>query len=180
MLSCNNRPRFSDRSEGVWRRMMVVPWRVEIPVAERIHGMTRIDWWQTSGELPGILNWAILGLARLRAQGGFTESELMKETLADYREEMNPARSFLTQHVEECADGRIRSTALYQFYSRWAKDNGYRPLAERTFGREVRRCFRKIERKQGGNRAERFWYYEKITFVQDEICGESTHDALLF
>ena len=180
MLSCNNRPRFSDRSDGVWRRMMVIPWEVEIPVAERVQGMARIDWWQESGELPGILNWAIAGLARLRTQGAFTRCRKAEEALLDYREEMNPARSFLLQHVEEAADSRIRSAGLYRFYNRWAKENGYHPLAERSFGKEVRRTFKKMKKKRGGNEGDRYWFYQGLTFTSDEIGGESTHDALLF
>jgi P4 family phage/plasmid primase-like protien len=180
MIACNNRPRFSDRSQGIWRRMLLIPWQVEITRAKKVKGMDKIEWWQQSGELPGIFRWALAGLARLRQQAGFTDSTVMKEALEDYQEEMNPAKVFLKANVEESEGSAIKSASLYSMYARWAKENGYCPLAERTFGKEVRRCFRHTERKRGGTRSDRFWFYSNLAFTQDEICGERTHEHSLF
>ncbi len=69
VIAANNRPRFSDRSSGIWRRMLLVPWNVKITADQRIAGMDKPDWWVTAGELPGIFWWAVLGLARLRESG---------------------------------------------------------------------------------------------------------------
>lgn len=59
VFASNNRPRFSDKSGGLWRRMILMPWRVTIPENERVRGMDTPGWWQDQGELPGILLWAI-------------------------------------------------------------------------------------------------------------------------
>jgi P4 family phage/plasmid primase-like protien len=179
MLACNNRPRFSDRSQGLWRRMLLVPWNVEITRERRVKGMDKIEWWQAASELPGILNWALIGLARLRAQGGFTDSDLMKEALQDYQDEMNPARIFMKENLESCKDGCIKSKALYSMYVRWAKDGGYHPLSEKTFGKEMKRRFH-VEKKRGGTRIDRYWYYEGVSFTVDDIGGMQTHEASLF
>jgi P4 family phage/plasmid primase-like protien len=70
ILACNNRPRFSDRSSGLWRRMILMPFRVTIAEDDpgRVFNMDKPEWWIESGELPGILNWAFAGLDRLRRQ----------------------------------------------------------------------------------------------------------------
>jgi len=180
MVACNNRPRFSDRSQGVFRRMLVVPWRVEITKEKRVKGMDKVEWWQESGELPGILDWALVGLARLKSQGGFTDSAIMQEALQDYQEEMNPARVFLTQYVEPCKDGGIKAASLYSHYRDWAKENGYHPLSERPFGKEVRRVFKTASRRNGGSRDGRYWWYEGVRYTQDEIAGKSTAEDLSF
>ena len=62
ILSTNNRPRFSDRSGGLWRRMILLPFNREVPEGERVLGMDKPVWWQESGELSGMLNWAIAEL----------------------------------------------------------------------------------------------------------------------
>lgn len=160
--------------------MLLIPWRVEITKEKRIRGMDKVEFWRDSGELPGILNWALVGLHRLRGQRGFTDSVIMSEALKDYQEEMNPARVFLQENVEFERDHQIRSKELYKFYKMWAEELGYRPMADKNFGREVKRRFPQAERKKSGTRDERFWIYEGLKFSQLEICGKSTDEARLF
>jgi len=178
MVAVNQRPRFSDRSRGIWRRMKLIKFDVEITREKRIKGLDKIEYWQRSGELPGILNWALRGLARLRAQGDFTECESENQEIEDYKEEVNPARSFLNQYVEESDSGAIPSALIYSIYKTWCGENGYHPLAERSFGKEVKRKFPKINRRKMGNRQHRFWEYYGIQFSQEEISGKSTSEML--
>jgi P4 family phage/plasmid primase-like protien len=180
IIACNNRPRFSDRSQGIWRRMLLIPWRIQIDREKRVHGMDKVDWWQNSGELPGIFRWALLGLARLRAQRGFTESAVMAEALKDYQEEMNPARVFLQENLESERDHAVRAKVVYKIYRKWCDEAGHKPLADKNFGKEIKRVFPSAERKHAGTRDDRFWIYDGMKFCQEEICGEKTEDAKLF
>jgi P4 family phage/plasmid primase-like protien len=180
MVAVNTRPRFSDRSRGIWRRMKLIKFDVEITREKRIKGLDKIEYWERSGELPGILNWALRGLARLRAQNGFTESESENQEIEDYKEEVNPARAFLSEYVEETTSGKIATKFLYGWYKKWAAENGYHPLSERVFGKEVKRKFPKMDRRKGGTRESRNWEYFGIQFSQEEIEGEKITDARLF
>lgn len=188
MLACNNRPRFSDRSQGIWRRMLLVPWKVEIPERERVPNMDKPWFWERSGELPAILNWALIGLDRLREQGRFTTSEESRRAMADYQDESNPAAAFLKEHVEQSKDGHIRCKELYGLYTIWTESNGNRPLGERQFGKEVSRYFKHTFRQRGDetvvrkgeNRRVRYWFYRGLQFTVDEICGQKTNDHELF
>lgn len=180
LIACNVRPRFGDRSDGVWRRMKLVPWRIKVPENRRVRGMTDPEWWEESGELPGIFRWALVGLHRLRAQRGFTYSELEAEAIAEYREETNPAKIFLQENLEANRGGKVKSADVYRLYRKWALENGYHPLSERVFGKEVRREFPGVRRVAGGNRKERYRLYEGMVFSQDEICGEETFHSNMF
>ena len=179
MLACNNRPRFSDKSDGIWRRMLLVPWRIQIAPEDRIPNMDKPWWWEQSGECPGILLWAIQGLHRLQQQGRFTRSEVCEEALGDYRTEMNPARSFLADHCISNSASKIRTAKIYSLYSLWSRANGHHPLSERQFGKEVLRFFLKSKKERSGT-GSREYYYRGICFSCDEICGESVSDALFF
>lgn len=163
VLATNNRPRFSDRSGGLWRRMVLIPWRVTIPESERVTGMDKPEWWQASGELPGIFGWAIVGLHRLRQQGRFTQPEICKEALAEYRAESNPARLFLTENYRENSLDYTEATSIYSAYREWCQANGYFPLADRSFGKEVVRVFPNTKRGQKGTGKDRFWAYNGIS-----------------
>ena len=180
MIAANNRPRFNDRSDGMWRRMLVIPWRIEISPEKQVRGMDKVAWWTDSGECPGIFRWALVGLSRLRRQHGFTHSEIMDETIAEYKEEMNPARSFLKEYVEEGISGIIQASELHRLYKKWSEENGYRPLSEKQFGKEVKRVFRTSKRVRRGTRASRGYCYEGVQFSCDEICGDKTNESTLF
>jgi P4 family phage/plasmid primase-like protien len=161
VLATNNRPRFSDRSGGLWRRMILMPFRVTIPENDpgRIRGMDKPDWWIASGDLPGILNWALAGLDRLRREDRFTRSEICEQTLAEYRTENNPARMFLLEMCREDPQEQAPCGKLYRAYTGWCNANGYSPLADRSFGKEVRRVFPKMERREIGPRGSRLYAY---------------------
>jgi phage/plasmid-associated DNA primase len=143
--------------------MLLVPWRVQIAKADRIKGMDKVEWWHESGELPGILNWAVRGLHRLRAQKGFSDSEIMDKALENYRAETNPARQFLLEICSESTlDETILSKDLYGAYCRWCKENGHNyPLSEKQFGKEIKRSYPKMKRDRQTT-GTREWYYRGI------------------
>ena len=182
VLSANNRPRFSDRSGGLWRRMMVIQFDVTIPKDERILGMDKPEWWERSGELPGIFWWAVLGLHRLRQQGGFTESEQSVAAVEEYREETNPARAFLVECCEasDDPDATIFSSELYGTYCKWCRSHGYHSLGERMFGREVKRVFPSTARRKLGARGNRSWAYSGIVLVESNEVDANSQDSRSF
>jgi phage/plasmid-associated DNA primase len=65
-----------------------------------------------TAELPGIFNWAIEGLRRLRCRGRFTDPALCREALETYRTESNPARAFLQECVVAKPDGVVFPTVV--------------------------------------------------------------------
>lgn len=156
-FAANNLPRFADRSSGIWRRMLLLPYRVVIPAGRQDVHLTRT----LLEELPGIFNWAVEGLRRLRRQGHFTEPRVCHEALEAYRTESNPARAFL----QECAyfDLKTRTACetVYERYRAWCHDHGYTALDASQFGKEVARCFAKVVRKRGAGSGSptRLWYY---------------------
>jgi P4 family phage/plasmid primase-like protien len=166
MMSANNRPRFKDGSSALWRRMMIVKFDQTISQEERVYGMDNPRWWEQSGELPGIFWWAVLGLHRLRSQWAFTESTKSKEAIQEYREETNPARSFLFECCEAADPSAVVfSKELYEGYCKWCRANGYHPFGEMRFGKEVKRTFPGTDRKRVSTRGERPWYYTGLTYT---------------
>lgn len=182
MIGCNNRPRFSDRTSGIWRRMILVPWRVQIAEADQVPNMDKPWWWEQSGELPGMFNWALVGLARLRDQGHFSQSTVSGNALQDYKHEMNPAGAFLAEFVEAAEDHEfVRSSWLYKLYSGWAKESGYKALGASMFGKEVSRRFEGSKRKQKremGSDRRRHWVQFGIRISQEAILDCSTEDTV--
>jgi P4 family phage/plasmid primase-like protien len=161
MLSSNNRPRFRDRSAGLWRRMMVIPFRVTIPI-ERQDPLLKE---KLKAELPGVLLWAIEGLKRLRRNGMFTLPAVCQDALEDYRQESNPAKVFLTESCEEKSTASTPSTLLYKRYVVWTKENGFETLDSRQFGKEVKKAFPKVARHRIVRAGKRPWVYRGLSCV---------------
>lgn len=169
MMCCNVKPRIADRSQGVWRRMILMPFRVQIGRADRVAGMDKPDWWLEAGDLPGILNWAIAGLHRLRSQGDFTYSEVCAEAIGEYQSENNPASVFLTEgySITNDQDAKTLCKDLYSHYRRWAETNGFKPINSKNFGREVAASWPGIERKKVSYEGRREWAYMRLTEVEE-------------
>ena len=134
-----------------------MPFRVEIHQDDpaRVFGMDKPEWWIASGEMPGLFNWALVGLDRLRRNNRFTRSEICEQALAEYRTENNPARMFLVETCSEAPEEHAPCGVLYKAYREWCNANRYSPLADRAFGKEVRRVFTKVVRRELGPRESR-------------------------
>lgn len=154
-FATNTRPRFSDRSEGVWRRLLMLPFTVQIPPE-------RQDRWlgeKLQQELPGIFIWAVQGLQRLRERGHFLEPTVSHTAKEEYRREVNPARVFLEEQCEADPRATVEKDHLYRTYKIWAEAQGYRPLGNAQFSKEVRRVYpvvRPSRPRQGEERKNTF------------------------
>jgi putative DNA primase/helicase len=137
MVTTNNRPSIGDRSDGLWRRMKLLPFRVQIPVEEQDPHLRQ----KLEAEIAGILNWALVGLRSLRQRGHFIEPEVCKAAERQYRGESNPAGIFLREECHLDSGARTRVDVLYRTYAVWAKANGHTLLNNAQFGKEVsRKC----------------------------------------
>src|SRR5262249_46504199 len=159
VLATNNRPRFTDRSGGLWRRMLLMPFRVEIKANERVYGMDNPGWWLASGELPGIFNWAIAGLQRLQQQGRFTDPAVCRDAVDQYRDECNPARLFLKEQCSRLKNNEAPPDYVYHQYRSWCVTNGFSPLAATAFGKEIFRPYPGVSKKRLGSRNDRHYIY---------------------
>jgi putative DNA primase/helicase len=90
---------------------------------------------QTPEELSGLLNIALAGLARLRANGWkFSYDKSIEDVEVMYKRNANPVYAFL---VDECESGRatdfIEKTTLYAAFQEYALKHGIRPLSSTKF-----------------------------------------------
>ena len=158
ILATNNRPRFVDRTDGIWRRLILVPWNVVVSDEKRIYGLGEQI---IREDLAGVFNWAIAGLKRLREQGRFTESEIVQVAINEYKLESNPAKAFLRENYDE-GNGEAKVHEVYNNYKDFCEECGYRPLNMSNFGREVRRLFPHIMKVRRQNNGLRYQVYAGI------------------
>lgn len=176
MLSFNNFPKIKDRSRGMWRRMLLVPFQVKIQTKDMVRHMDSADFWLENGESSGILNWAIQGLQRLKEQGDFTESAASEEAIDNYRRDTNPCLDFFDEHLEICPTNQVVAMHLYDLYCHWCTKQGQKPPGNRNFGVEVKRKYGDIRRRERSG--ERRWYYAGIKITVETIEGRRAENEI--
>ena len=90
---------------------------------------------QTPEELSGLLNIALAGLARLRANGWkFSYDKTVEDVEVMYKRNANPVYAFL---IDECEPGEatdyIEKTLFYNAFRNYAQAHGIRPLSSKKF-----------------------------------------------
>jgi len=143
LFSTNNMPRVGDKSEGYYRRLLILPFNRQFNKEERDH---KLKYKIASSELDGIFLWALNGLKRLRDRGYFEESASMLNVKDEYRKENNNVIIFVEEMCVLDAHDDISKDDLYQAYNNWCLDSGYRPLSKITFGRELIRQYASVNK----------------------------------
>jgi P4 family phage/plasmid primase-like protien len=121
----NHEPAVPDSDYGIWRRILKIPWVVQIPVEER---KTRTHFERMfKNERSGILNWAIEGWQQYKAQG-LNPPELVTSATAAFRADEDQLGRFLAECTEPDPTGAfsVKTTAIWQKYRAWCDDNGER------------------------------------------------------
>ncbi len=122
LLTCNEMPRTDDTTEGYFRRIIPMLWRVHF--ADGLQDPLLAETLRT--EAPGIFNWALVGLRRLEARGWrFELPEASKRLLQQYRDEEDNFRRFVAELCEPCIqpDG-LHTQVFYDAYCRFCAGQG--------------------------------------------------------
>jgi putative DNA primase/helicase len=122
-LAGNAKPTISGTDDGIWRRMVLIPWDVQIPKGER--DLTLAS--KLAAEQPGILAWAILGCLAWQREGLGRPPEVERATDA-YRQESNPLAGFLSDRCVIEPEAKVVRSALRMSYESWCVENGAHPV----------------------------------------------------
>lgn len=162
-FATNVLPRFADATDGLWRRLLLVPFTVQITdETKQDKNLVNPDWWIKSGEMPGIFNWALEGLKRLYERGHFIEPAISRIAKENYRQDANPSRTFLLDNYEMSSTSHLSSKELYEAYYNNLKSEGHNPLSKTQLATEVKRAFPNVAltknpRRQANGERSRDW-----------------------
>ncbi len=137
-ISGNHKPEIRGADDGIWRRVMLVPWSVQIPDADVDPTLPA----ELRKERDGILAWMIEGALKY-LNTGLPIPAAVREATQDYRTMSDPMREFLVTECEVTGDGADRVTAphirdafnawrLAQAESTWTSNTISRRMMERS------------------------------------------------
>ena len=136
IFACNELPPINDRSDGIWRRMIAMPFNKQF--AEHERDLERSD--RLMEELPGIFNWALAGAVRLFEQGGFTRCQVCADCAGEHRQHSDSFLEFVEEMTELGSGERVTTDEFYRAYVQYCDSNGRHAKSNAEVGKQVRAC----------------------------------------
>lgn len=136
-ISGNNKPAIRDTSDGIWRRMQLVPWDQQIPKSEVDTSFKA----KLLKEADGIFAWLMRGLIDWR-KNGLIEPDAVKMATSKYRDDSDTLGKFLRQCCtlrEHRKDDmwRVKKRDLYDLFEAWCAQTGDYHFSDRQFSKEM-------------------------------------------
>ena len=145
LLSANEFPRIKDHSSAFYQRLLLIPCERRFSEKEKNRNLDE----ELRIELPGIFNWAIEGLKRLKMRGKFEHPDFMKDAVEELENENNPAYVFFNDHIEIDLTGNvfIEKQTLFDLYKKWCIGNEQYNLTHIQFSQCVMKKYGQITPK---------------------------------
>lgn len=142
-------------------------------------------------ELPGIFNWGIQGLEKLRQIGRLPLSDYAKSILTEIEENLNPTDTFISKFIDFVPneDGGASCCLYldfaYQTYRKWTDLEGRKPIGRSRFSAAVNSFFstkpevRREQTTNGKGRGARMVYFTNLRMdcgPNDLLSGDFVAD----
>jgi len=126
-LVSNYRPQAQDDDSALWRRLMLLPFPVTIPEAERDPSVkARLRDPAIGG--PAVLAWAVEGCREWQKHGLKPPPAVLSAT-RQWRAENDPLADWIVERADLNPLASTTFKALNADYRAWAEDNGLRPIS---------------------------------------------------
>lgn len=147
VLSGNHKPVIRDDSDGIWRRVFLVPFEVQIPEEEVDPDLPR----KLRGEAAGIFGWMVRGCLDY-LDNGLAVPDRVRAATAEYREESDPIGAFLRNGCHITGDANDKETPLDLFaaFCLFARREGLPEFKQATFSKRLPDQTRKTWRGPDG------------------------------
>lgn len=155
LVISNELPRLADASGALASRFIILR-LVESFYGREDQGLTV----KLETELPGILNWAIAGLQRLRGRGYFTQPSSAAEAFQELEDLGSPIGAFLRERCEVAPGRHVECGRLFEAWAEWCKSQGRDHAGTvQTFARDLRAAMPalKTANLRTGNGRTRFY-----------------------
>lgn len=139
-VTTNHKPIVRGTDDGIWRRLVLIPFEVQIP-ADRVDKDLK---YKLLREAPGILEWMLEG-CRMWQRYGLQPPKRIAEASKEYRNEMDTLEHFITEECQRGEGYRAPAGELYTIYKKWADDTGEFKMNKNTFGKKMKEKFESIK-----------------------------------
>jgi putative DNA primase/helicase len=128
VLVTNHRPAVAGTDEGIWRRLLLIPWAVSVPKPEQDPDLPD----RIAAEADGVLAWAVAGCLAWQRDGLNPPAQVQAAT-ADYRAEQDHLATFIEDECIVSAAVRVPPGKLRAAYEDWCQRSGHEPKSPSVF-----------------------------------------------
>ena len=143
-MATNHKPIIRGTDEGIWRRIHMIPFTVQIPL-DKVDRQLKS---KLEREFPAILRWAAEG-CMLWQREGLKPPKAVLNMVREYRREMDVISAFLDDCCEVGEGFCARSSELYGAYSAWCEANTEYKMSNTKFSVELDKRFERVKRMDG-------------------------------
>lgn len=161
IFNCNDLPKITENTRAFFRRFLIIHFDVTISKDRMNFSLAKNI---IAEELPGVLNWMLLGLDRLQKNNMLSFCKASDEILDMYEKENDSIILFI-EEFRYChsATNSMKSKFIYSQYKDFCIESGYRPLDALHFSRSlVEKKFKKTRRSDGN------YYFIQILDAYEE------------
>lgn len=133
IFSCNDMPRINDLSDGLKRRIILIPFNARFSKSDANFDPFIIDKLMKPEALEYLLNLALAGLERILYNRAFTIPESVSNAWTEYEKTNNPVLGF----VEDAKIENELTSDVYLQYQTYCADSGLKHLSKAVFTREL-------------------------------------------
>lgn len=163
LFSANKLPRINDTSDGLMRRLVIIPFNAVFSEKDADFDAFIKDKLLTKSAMEYLLKLGVEGLRRVLTTG-FTEPLIVAKEKREYEVVNNPVLAFINEepkiHNEPVKD-------VYRKYSTWCYENGLKPYSHVEFGREISKHGFDSKVKRVSSKSIRV-YIKEVTDVTDK------------
>lgn len=150
IFSANEMPRINDFSDGLGRRLQIVPFKAKFSSKDPDYDPFITDKLLSDESMQYVLNLALKSLNRLLKNKHFTKSKAVEKELEKYQEENNPIISFINNEDVEIERSIVGD--LYMQYKAYCSENGYQAVSNISFSKQIKQLYNmdvKVQRVDG-------------------------------
>ena len=119
-MSTNHQPIVNGSDEGIWRRLIFIPFTAVIPPERRDPMLKQ----KLLTESAGILNWAVEGALKYQEDHKLDIPEIVKAQNSTYRDQMDTVGAFLEEVAVMGPSYRATSADVLKAFEVWEHTNG--------------------------------------------------------
>jgi len=155
LFSCNEIPRnYGDRSEGFFRRLIIIRFQRSVPKDKRDHSLRE----KLAAESDGIFMWALVGLRRVMNNGyRFNETAATRAELEKYRTESSSSLSFADMYLTLDEEAISVRDEVYNTYKEFCNEAGFKSMSQTIFNRDIEAQYPTIQRSRDKVSKRRVW-----------------------